>query len=168
MKCAIDSLEQSCYGIDIYITSLEIASIMDKSVETLNRNYRFQTNHYILCLNENTFFICNPAPLPPTSVANASWMFICFQHWKRGKGGYLSWGERGEFTLREKGWSLSCVSTTVVHDCCCSMLPFTKCSDIFETGSRKLSAESVWVCSKTTDFSANQRFFRRAVIWRLK
>ena len=43
------------------------------------------------------------------------------------------------------------------------MLPFTKCSDIFETGSRKLSAESAWACSKTTDFSANQRFFRRAV-----
>ena len=42
------------------------------------------------------------------------------------------------------------------------MLPFTKCSDIFETGSRKLSAESAWACSKTTDFSANQRFFRRA------
>ncbi len=41
------------------------------------------------------------------------------------------------------------------------MLPFTKCSDIFETGSRKLSAESAWACSKTTDFSANQRFFRR-------
>ena len=29
-------------------------------------------------------------------------MYICFQHWKGGKGGYLSWGERGEFTPREK------------------------------------------------------------------
>ena len=35
-------------------------------------------------------------------LQNASWMFICFQHRKRGKGDYFSRGERAEFTPRKK------------------------------------------------------------------
>ena len=35
-------------------------------------------------------------------LQNTSWMFICFQHWKRGMGGYLSRGKRAELALRKK------------------------------------------------------------------
>ena len=52
---------------------------------------------------------------PQTMLQNASWMFICFQHWKRGKGRLpFTKGER-RITQREKVGN--CVSTTLASAC---------------------------------------------------
>ena len=75
---------------------------MDKNVETVYQNKRFQTNNGILCLNENTFFICSQ-PLSPNNVAKCFVDVYFFSNIEKGRrGGYLSQGEGGEFTPSKK------------------------------------------------------------------
>ena len=74
---------------------MALATIMDKSVETFCKTNAFKLT-IILFFWMKTHFSSIVNPLPPkTMFQNASLMFFCFQHWKRGKG-------RLPFTTREE------------------------------------------------------------------